>query len=89
MVSGEAMSTKGKFVLLCCHFDTVFQTFCCMFFAILLWHSGSLRDVKWAKPSALWDYGSLAYGFGCSIKKPLHVKVTFFLFFVFVLLCPS
>lgn len=38
----SAMSTMGKLVLLCCHFDTVFLKL--FFLGILLRHSGSLRD---------------------------------------------
>lgn len=58
MLTGQAMSTMGKFVLLCCHFDIVFlKLLVAFFFVILLWHSGSQRDVSAKCILGLWEPG--------------------------------
>lgn len=61
MLTGQAMSTMGKFVLLCCHFDSAFLKLfdASFFFAILLWHSGSLRDASGLAKGivGLWEPG--------------------------------
>lgn len=72
MPSGETTSIMGKFVLpLRCHFDTVFKTSCPLFFflAILLWHSGSLRDVGAFTKCivGLWEPGIWCYD-GCYLR---------------------
>lgn len=61
MLTGQPMSTMGKFVLLCSRFDTVFLKLfvASFFFTILLWHSGSLWDASGLDKSivGLWEPG--------------------------------
>lgn len=47
MLTGQAMSTMGKFVLLCCHFDIVFLKLLVAFFfchpAVAFWESAGCQ----------------------------------------------
>lgn len=70
MSGRQAMNTMGKFVLLCCHFDTVFKTFCCLFSCC-----GILRDVSGLteRTVGLWEPRHMVFGW--FIRKPGYAQM--------------
>lgn len=74
-LSDQAMSTMGKFVLLCCHSDTVIlkhllASFCSSSRCGIL---GVCRASE-RSPTVLWDCGSLAYGLWVIQHKRRHAQ---------------